>query len=55
MQGNSFVCGARITMADILLFCFLDFAAKVGQPINPALTWVAGHHAMMAARPSAAA
>jgi len=49
------VAGDRLTLADILLFCFLDFGAKVGQPINPAFTNIVAHHAMMAARPSAAA
>jgi glutathione S-transferase len=55
MQGRDFVCGARLTLADILLFCFVDFAASVKQPINPELGWLVGHHARMAARPSAAA
>ena len=26
----------RFTLADVLLFCFLQFGASVGQPINPA-------------------
>jgi glutathione S-transferase len=55
MQGRRFICGDRLSLADVFLFCFLDFGAKVGQPSDPALTWVAAHHAMMAARPSAAA
>jgi glutathione S-transferase len=29
------VAGERFTLADILLFCFLQFGASVGQPINP--------------------
>ncbi len=55
MGSNRFICGDRLTLADILLFCFLDFGAKVGQPINPANGWIVAHHAMMAARPSAQA
>jgi len=55
MAGREFVCGARLTLADILLFCFLDFAANVGQPINPANATIAAHHARMKARPSSAA
>ena len=55
MEGKSFVCGERLTLADLLLFCMLDFGAQVGQPIDPALTNVAAHHFRMAARPSAAA
>ena len=35
MAGKEYVCGARFTLADIFLFCFLDFAAGVGQPLNP--------------------
>lgn len=50
-----FICGDRLTLADIMLFAFLDFGAQVGQPINPSLKAVSAHHAMMKARPSAAA
>src|SRR5277367_2101862 len=35
MAGKTFVAGDRLTLADILLFCFLDFGAGVGQPLNP--------------------
>ena len=55
MAGRPFRCGGRLTLADILLFAFLDFGARVGQPIDPALGNVSAHHARMAARPSAAA
>ncbi|OGB06793.1 MAG: glutathione S-transferase [Burkholderiales bacterium RIFCSPHIGHO2_12_FULL_69_20] len=55
IAGREFVCGDRLTMADILLFAFLDFGNGVGQPLNPALTQVAAHFARMKARPSAAA
>lgn len=55
MEGKTFVCGDRMTLADILLFCFLDFGAQVGQPINPEFRNIVAHHAMMKARPSAAA
>jgi glutathione S-transferase len=34
MAGNTFICGDRFTVADILLFCFLEFGAQVGQPLN---------------------
>jgi glutathione S-transferase len=30
------IVGDRFTLADILLFAFLDFGATVGQPIDPA-------------------
>jgi len=55
MAGKRFVCGERLTLADILLFCFLDFGARVGQPLNPEFGNIVAHHAMMAARPSASA
>ena len=55
IAGRRFVCGDRVTQADILLFCFLDFGIQVGQPINPDHTAVVAHHAMMKDRPSAAA
>ena len=34
MQGKEFVCGDRFTLADVLLFCFLEFGVQVGQPLN---------------------
>lgn len=55
IEGREFICGSRLTMADILLFCFLDFGAGVGQPLDPALTNIVAHHARMKARESAAA
>jgi glutathione S-transferase len=55
MQGRTHVCGDRLTLADVFLFCFLDFGAGVGQPIDPAHANIVAHHAMMKARPSAAA
>ena len=55
MEGKRFVCGDRFTLADIHLFCFLDFGAQAGQPINPEFRNIVAHHAMMKARPSAAA
>jgi len=35
MAGKDYIVGKRLTLADILLFCFLDFGNQVGQPINP--------------------
>ncbi len=55
IEGREFICGSRLTLADILLFCFLDFGAKVGQPINEANKNIVAHHARMKARPSSAA
>ena len=55
ITGQDFICGSRLTLADILLFCFVDFGAQVGQPINPANANIVAHHARMKARPSSAA
>jgi glutathione S-transferase len=55
IAGRKYICGDRITLADVMLFVFLDFGAKVGQPINPELKNVSALYAHMNARPSAAA
>ncbi len=55
MNGNAFIVGSRFTLADILLFAFLDFGRTVGQPIDPKLAWVSGWFERVAARPSAVA
>lgn len=55
LAGREFVCGTRFTLADVMLFVFLEFAASVGQPIDPALANIQAHLARMKARPSAAA
>ncbi len=55
MDGNEFIAGNRLTLADVLLFCFLDFGMAVGQNLNPDLAWLNGWFERMKARPSAAA
>ena len=55
MEGKEFVCGSRFTLADVLLFVFLDFGKMVGQPITPDLKNISAHYERMKARPSAAA
>jgi glutathione S-transferase len=54
MQGD-FVCGSRFTLADILLFCFIEFGAAVGQPMPAGTNWLPGWRERVAARPSAKA
>jgi len=34
IAGKDFICGSRFSMADILLFSFLEFGESVGQPMN---------------------
>jgi glutathione S-transferase len=53
--SGPFIAGERFTLADILLFGFLDFGAMVGQPLDPANTKVAAWFERVKARPSAAA
>ena len=55
MQGKTWVCGDRFTLADIMLYCFLHFATRYGQPINEAHTNIAGFYERAGARPSAGA
>ncbi|MDP1738103.1 MAG: glutathione S-transferase [Caulobacter sp.] len=55
MAGRQFVCGDRFSLADILLFAFLDFGASVGQPIPAEAAWVNAWFERVKARPSAAA
>jgi glutathione S-transferase len=55
MQGRTFVCGTRYSMADVLLLAFLEFGASVGQPMPATATWLPEWHKRVAARPSAAA
>ena len=55
VAGRRFIAGDRFTLADILLFCFLDFGKVVGQAFDPKLAWVPGWFERVEARPSAAA
>jgi glutathione S-transferase len=55
MGSNPFIVGNKLTMADILLFAFLDFAKGVGQPLDPANKNLTAWFERMKARPSAAA
>ncbi|HEY0302192.1 MAG TPA: glutathione binding-like protein, partial [Rhizomicrobium sp.] len=55
MEGKAFVAGGRFTLADVLLFCFLDFGNAVGQPLDPAFKNLTAWYARMKDRPSAKA
>ena len=55
MDGKEFVCGDRFTLADILLFVFLEFGSQVGQPHNKANKNIADFYERVGARPSAKA
>lgn len=53
LAGQEYLCGERFTLADILLFCFVEFGAAVGQPIPDGCNNLKNWHARVAARPSA--
>lgn len=49
------ITGGRFSLADILLFAFIDFGIVVGQPLDPKYAKVGDWFARVKARPSAAA
>ena len=55
LAEKSFIVGDRFTVADIILYCAVDFGGTVGQPLDPQLANVGAWHARVAARPSASA
>ena len=55
IAGRQFIGGDKVSLADILLFCFLDFGAAVGQPLNTGNKNIMAWFERMKARPSAAA
>jgi len=55
MEGKDYVCGDRFSLADILLFCFLEFGTQVGQPLNADNSNIAAWYDRVAARDSASA
>src|SRR6185295_1369714 len=55
LQGKQFIAGDRFTMADIILYCAIDFGASVNQPLDTALTNLVSWKERVGSRPSAAA
>jgi glutathione S-transferase len=55
MEGKEFVCGKRFTLADVLLFGFIDFGGQVGQPLNPEFKNLQAWFNRVKERPSAKA
>lgn len=55
MEGKAFVSGDEIRLVDIALYCCLDFANGVGQPLDPANKNVMAWFKRMEVRPSAVA
>jgi len=55
MNGKEYICGSRFTLADVLLFCFLDFGGQVGQPLDESNANLAQWQKRVSARPSVTA
>jgi glutathione S-transferase len=53
--GHEWIVGDRFTLADVLLYGFLEFGAQVGQPLDAANKNLTAWKDRVAARPSAAA
>ena len=50
--GREWICGERFTLADVLLFAFLEFGASVKQPLDAKLAWLPGWFERVAKRPA---
>ena len=55
IAGRPWIVGNRFTLADILLYAFLDFGGQVGQPLTPDNKSISAWFERVKARPSAAA
>ena len=55
IEGRQFIAGDKITLADVLLYVFLEFGAQVGQTVDPANTNIVALVERMNGRPSATA
>jgi glutathione S-transferase len=52
VAGREFMVGDRFTLADVMLYAFLEFGASVGQPLDPKLDNLQGWYGRVASRPS---
>lgn len=55
IAGKTWICGDRFTLADILLYCFVEFMGNRNQPLNPDHQNLVAWFARAKARPSSAA
>lgn len=53
MNGRDFIVDGQLRLPDIALYCCLDFAKDVGQPIDPALKNINAWFKRVDSRPSA--
>ena len=52
IEGREFIADDRFSLADIILYAFLEFGASVGQNLDPKLENLPGWYTRVAARPS---
>lgn len=52
LQGRTWVCGERFSLADVLMGCLLIFGTKSGAPLPEGLTWLPDFLDRCKARPS---
>jgi glutathione S-transferase len=52
IAGKDYLCGKRFTLADMLLYCWLDFGNQVGQPLDTANTNIVSWMTRVGERPS---
>ena len=55
MEGKDFICGSRFTLADVMLFCFLQFGETVGQTVNEGNSNLISWYERIKERPSVSA
>ncbi len=55
LEGKEYVCGHRFSLADVLLFCILEFGTQVGQPMNEANKNILAWYEKVQARPASGA
>ena len=55
IAGKQFVCGERFSLADILLFSFLEFSNQVGQPLDQDNKNITAWYERVEARPGSKA
>ena len=55
LKGKSYLCGDRLTLADLVLYCCVDFCGSAGLKVSPDLTNLHTWLERMNGRPSATA
>ncbi len=55
LKGKTFLCGNRLTIGDLVLYCCIDFCASAGFKVSPDLTHLHAWLERVSGRPSATA